>query len=96
MKTTGHLFLLSCAWVLWQNTIFLGSSMAPTLWPLDAYETKASCESYVQEELSRMRKQLINAAVKDRSITWTAQTGAMYMVMTCLPDTIDPRAPKGK
>ena len=69
-----------CAWVLWQEL-----PVASGGWSLDAgreiaFPTKAACEK-------RLRARVQSFA--------QATTG-MKPFLVCLPDTVDPRGPKGK
>jgi hypothetical protein len=84
-----------CAWVLWDETTHRVSGQGVwTEWRADGYETSAVCEA--------VRRRMI-AAVSGKA-GWKA-TGSLLQYETedigqitrlsCLPDTIDPRGPKG-
>jgi hypothetical protein len=70
-----------CAWVLWQE-VPVGSER----WSLDtggeiAFPTKASCEKRLKARVQAFAQ---------------APTGGARPFLRCLPDTVDPRGPKGK
>jgi hypothetical protein len=72
-----------CAWVLWDKT-FECHGCSPTIYPLDAFPTNAACEQH--------RKKMVEAVeLYDRATKASSTT-----TLTCLPDTVDPRGPKGK
>ncbi len=69
-----------CAWVLWQEL-----PVAPGGWTLDtgmesAFPTKKACEKRLRTRIQAFAQ---------------ATTG-MRPFLVCLPDTVDPRRPKGK
>ena len=70
-----------CAWVLWQEVL-----VGKGVWSLDegmeiAFSTKARCEKRL--------KARVRAFVQ-------TPTGGAKPFLLCLPDTVDPRGPKGK
>jgi len=72
-----------CAWVLWQEVP--GKSGR---WNLDtgmevAFQTKADCEQQLKARVQFL------AQMEPR-------TSAPTPFLACLPDTVDPRGPKGK
>jgi hypothetical protein len=72
-----------CAWVLWVE-----EPVGSNRWSLasrTAFERKRECD-----EAQRILKEAIVAASNRRLPAPTAQP------YTCLPDSIDPRGPKGK
>ena len=91
-----------CAWVLWQETrtdllapgrldepasFFHGKS----LWEIQgAFPTQAHCQSAYWDSFDRVRKQ-------QRPIYDGGKfVGQIHTDLQCLPDTVDPRGPKGK
>jgi hypothetical protein len=69
-----------CAWVLWEDT-----PVASGGWSLDtgreiAFPTKAACEKRLRARVQAFAR---------------ATTG-LKPFLVCLPDTVDPRGPKGK
>ena len=70
-----------CAWVLWQE-VPVGSER----WSLDtgreiAFPAKAACEKRLKARVQAFAQ---------------APTGGARPFLRCLPDTVDPRGPKGK
>jgi len=70
-----------CAWVLWQE----GKS---GLWKLDtgmevAFRTKADCEQQLKARVQFLAQM-------------ESRTSGPTPFLACLPDTVDPRGPKGK
>lgn len=91
-----------CAWVLWQETradslapgrpndpaIFL---RGPSTWDIHGtYVTKAACQSKEEMLWPSVRRQRA-PVVRDGAVVAHTMTD-----LICLPDTIDPRGPKGK
>ena len=80
-----------CAWVLWQRTIDLEPSVRDNgSFPQSAYASKSECDQVAQKQTA--------GAVK----TGARQVGDTSLVLrtlsvefSCLPDTVDPRGPKG-
>ena len=96
-----------CAWVLWNNFISSNPTAphAPSsggLWIPEGAGTRAECE--------RSRDRMVTASLKNQAMGPGTQRNAGgggaesagvfgpngQTVMTCLPDTVDPRGPKGK
>ena len=72
-----------CAWVLW-----IGSSKIKTE-PIEAFESKAVCEASVAARIKAMNpREVIGPLV-------IPESGNDAWLVRCLPDTIDPRGPKG-
>lgn len=71
----------ACSWVLWGSVKFPGSAPSePT--PILARDTREECEQ---------RRSDYYASADERR----GKGGAGQESFTCLPDTIDPRGPKG-
>src|SRR5438309_3894040 len=81
-----------CAWVLWY------SPNAPESWVReDAFESRATCV----RTLDRNQRQYGEARVQRASETVlviypTPGVSGTASRLDCLPDTVDPRGPKGK
>jgi hypothetical protein len=75
-----------CAWVLWeQQRTWSQSPPATDVWSIvETFERKAECES--------------KRAVFRDPTTWPDEGTRNFVAIRhlCLPDTIDPRGPKGK
>ena len=68
-----------CAWVLWQEVL-----VGPGRWSLDegmeiAFPTKAKCEKRLKATVQ----------------AFAQATAGTRPFLACLPDTVDPRGPKG-
>jgi hypothetical protein len=88
-----------CAWVLWQNDgIVHGDQAAPlgrTI--VVAFDDRISCETLVSQFLNKAREDP-SRKVAGRGWTFTSPDGKTIYApdFQCLPDTVDPRGPKGK
>jgi hypothetical protein len=70
-----------CAWVLWSKTVPpVGVMLGIQYEPHEGYKTKAECERKAE-----WSQRGANSMPRD--------VGSIYY---CLPDTVDPRGPKGK
>ena len=71
-----------CAWVLWDIDAPTQAHARPTVYTADsAYRTKEACEPVAREKANR---------------PWNNQPQQAFVRFVCLPDTVDPRGPKGK
>lgn len=83
-----------CAWVLWNQS----HDPKEGTWPLQAaYPTAAACTQAIDSREATARKA---SWVIDRraptDLFVMDQKGKSGIAYQCFPDTIDPRAPKGK
>jgi hypothetical protein len=91
-----------CAWVLWSETVTIGSlPQPPTEWvALKAEEAKAGCESgipsHVAAAYNGYRERFGAAQRSDTSVATKTPWGVVSVYYRCLPDTIDPRAAAGR
>jgi hypothetical protein len=73
-----------CAWVLWAGGV--KTSGEAVFVPIEGYPTKAECEkgrsASAVDEVEQLKRDVAGAGIK--------------LAFTCLPDTVDPRGPKGK
>jgi len=73
-----------CAWVLWAGGV--KTSGEAVFVPIEGYPTKAECEkgrkASAVDEVEQLKRDVAGAGMK--------------LAFTCLPDTVDPRGPKGK
>jgi hypothetical protein len=95
-----------CAWMLWQeeqDNIHPATAKKAWITPL-AYRDRAACVAVIAErvkawEQGRSARQEVRPAANDTAaefITWTTdRKGFVLYRLHCLPDTVDPRGPKG-
>jgi hypothetical protein len=82
-----------CAWVLWGRTQVVGINR-PDLnhygdWEtIGAYETKRQCDA--------MLAYAVKTHLGDERVSANGQAKITWAIPQCLPDTVDPRGPKGK
>jgi hypothetical protein len=77
-----------CAWVLWSQ---LGLKNEPSVWLVNrAYDSSTECKAAAVEliRLAAARGETVDAG--------SVLTPKGFLVPTCLPDTVDPRGPKGR
>jgi hypothetical protein len=79
-----------CAWVLWTA---LASSGGGTSWDIiQAVDSRPTCETFVAHKLQSLAK--TRADVTAGLVTLKEDGKTSVLRFLCLPDTIDPRAPK--
>jgi hypothetical protein len=77
-----------CAWVLWGNVEKGGHFTDGSKWKaLVAHRTQVACEQDRDGEQAKRR------ALEDTFLKATG--GTDVILFRCLPDTVDPRGPKG-
>src|SRR5262245_51629460 len=86
--------LLTCAWVLWSQMASTQREGPEDFRPYSAYETKKACEEFAVTALKQQKSRYKGAKVDGFVMTWHAPHGEMQQILSCLPDTIDPRRPK--
>ena len=70
-----------CAWVLWDIDAPVQPNVRPTVYTVDsAHATKEACEAIAREKAGR---------------PWNRPQDS-FVRFLCVPDTVDPRRPKGK
>jgi hypothetical protein len=93
-----------CAWVLWfQDTLLAPESSSQSPWQLaKAFPTFAACESGQAERIKNIAKPKLNVQtdVNGNVVSTTirgadGRSASQVFVFQCLPDTVDPRGPKG-
>ena len=94
-----------CAWVMWQHST-LGASSRVMTDPVDAHPTRQACGDAIKAalataEASRSETMLVTVDRTQNSVVSFVQTKNGMKPVTsysllCLPDTVDPRGPKGK
>ena len=86
--TTVH---AECAWVLWQEHRRVGTSWQERTWIFDrAYTTRPECEKF------RSGADVIAGGDNDLKSSGRKPDDGIRRFYQCVPDTIDPRGPKGK
>ena len=92
-----------CAWVLWA-TMTTGWTGDPSISPSVATKTQRECEMVLRRPVTGHGKGLDKTfnAEAGYVATWRAapprpsgEEPMMVQSFTCLPDTVDPRGPKG-
>ena len=87
-----------CAWVLWMNDSEIRTQ---TPWiPIGAFVTQRDCIVGAQKAFDPFRGGGMSALTESGEfslVTTTRRPGGVIVTVTlqCLPDTIDPRGPKG-
>ena len=78
-----------CAWVLWSRaTSIERNQLVTTLTPITGFPTSQECASRASDlDLSKLTE---DERTKVRAL------GILSLDYTCLPETVDPRVPKGK
>jgi len=90
-----------CAWVVWRQILImptLGTPPDPArsfYWDVvNAYETRDACQQALKPEEERTKRRLEEVEKERREGKVTSWIPPLKIV--CLPDTVDPRGPKGK
>jgi hypothetical protein len=88
----------TCAWVLWTHNVLVASDKSIVSWELQrAFDTVPACEKGAEalaaEVAQETRATLRKTARGPMVITPALSETSSYV---CLPDTIDPRGPKGE
>jgi hypothetical protein len=95
-----------CAWVLWSSVT--GSlSDEESVSPVSAAETKQQCEVALAKQINQVKRVFAKSDLTidelsgaPRVITTSKKADGSVIVSAfryqCLPDTLDPRGPKGK
>jgi hypothetical protein len=86
-----------CAWVLWETITTKESQGSPE--PVRAYTTKPDCDRALSDALAEFknspgRPARMDPQYQEAYVTMGKSTTAYGY--RCLPDTVDPRGPKGK
>ena len=95
-----------CAWVLWLRKVWTVAPAEPTWLSLQAPTlTYAACESglaaRVKDTVAKQLPQNVEIAASGPRVTKTihrsdGRSESHIVRYLCLPDTVDPRGPKGK
>jgi hypothetical protein len=105
LLTSAATAYAECAWILW-NKATSGWTSNPELVPSSPTRTQRECEAVLRRTVthlgSQSRNRTFNADagwVATWNLTPPRPSGEEPMVVhsfSCLPDTVDPRGPKGK
>ena len=102
LLTSAATAYAECAWVMWSRTITVrgGATSSDDWTSVAAWNTKAECESSIDRALTRWknkgRDSLAEYGVDGGTVLMKFKNGGTsFMTYTCLPDTVDPRGPKG-
>ena len=90
-----------CAWVLWLNHTAVVTGEEIDLWiPLNASTDKIDCQQVLAATLQANARPAnpgdVVALRVSNTIDVVTAAGPHTLVYVCLPDTVDPRGPKGK
>jgi len=80
-----------CAWVIWGTDSPGGGSFS---FPIEARETRKMCEERIWSEIAYAVQQ--GVARRDGEGLMLVYKDGKTVAFRCLPDTVDPRGPKGK
>ncbi len=94
--TSAH---AECAWVLWVDD-WPGPGRRTTI-PTGAFERSTDCRKIAREEAIRMHNPIYGPMQEIRGTFHTLQGDSKdsigaTTIFQCLPDSVDPRGPKGK
>src|SRR5262245_55879084 len=84
----------ACAWVLWSATAgppSLDPYRAIVFFPRAGYDTHDQCED-ARARYEQMQEEMKETELKEPELKEPELAG----LYTCLPDTVDPRGPKGR
>jgi hypothetical protein len=89
----------ACAWVLWLDSDYLEGKRLEKTWHIVSASTgREECNAARQERLARLKRMhagRIQQIEPDTvTVTWSEGTSTTFRPV-CLPDSIDPRGPKG-
>jgi len=99
LATSAH---AECAWVLWDEVSTLTTSSNPTqtIWHIGAaVPLHEACQSLMRREIQTRAAKLRetgDATVEGDTLIASGRDFTAVHRYTCLPDTVDPRGPKGK
>jgi hypothetical protein len=87
-----------CAWVLWTNLELVNSSM-PSEWGIvKAVATRQDCIAAMRKMYNQVRAgtTTANDDIEGGSFLVITRDRSASTAGKCLPDTVDPRGPKGR
>ncbi len=97
LLTSAATAYAECAWVLWED---MTQSKKTSTEPVRAYTAKQDCDRALADVLAEFKSSSVQTVTKDEKhqeafVTTLGKTTIGYRYV-CLPDTVDPRGPKGK
>jgi|SRR5882724_842538 len=90
-----------CPWILWEENVVTAKGARPSrdYRTVDGYATQSDCLEgvafVVQEKFTVYLRSGIKTETTADSISFTTGSITLSHMYTCLPDTVDPRGPKG-
>jgi hypothetical protein len=96
LLTTAATAYAECAWVLWESTA--STKAQTTIEPVRGYTTKRECDTALAAALDAYTGTLgfIRKDTKYQEAYVKMGDATLSYAYRCLPDTVDPRGPKGK
>src|SRR5712691_6743458 len=98
LLTSAATTYAECAWVLWMSTTIPAlPDQGPGI--VTAYPTMQECEAALAIEFLRQKREGWEVySVQPRTVVASKGKGEKIIAThyTCLPDTVDPRGPKGR
>jgi hypothetical protein len=84
----------ACAWVLWERSSFAEGNKTWTEWKSDGFPSHDHCRAAIHRTTEALKGRP-GWKVEGSLIQSTGGGIVRITELSCLPDTIDPRAPKG-
>jgi len=93
-----------CAWVMWEQW-FGPSSVIPLSFARTGTSSEAACRIELRKAIAHVEGSAVNPGEEPRvdgdAVVFTTRQGSSKVLtgvrnFLCLPDTMDPRGPKGK
>jgi len=87
-----------CAWVLWRDSFSMTTSEVESPAPQASYKTMDECVKRIDADYRTGvgRQAWSRSAPTEATVMWKIGTKSTLVTIRCLPDTVDPRGPKGK
>jgi hypothetical protein len=83
-----------CAWVLWEQTTHGLGGQTWTEWQSSGYPTSEKCEAVRRGMITAIRGKP-GWEVSGDLLQFRGEGVTRFTRLSCLPDTVDPRGPKG-
>ncbi len=99
LLTSAATAYAECAWVLWSELTIAALPESGEWYVLTAYPTMQDCEAALAKEYLRLKGEGWQAYYVQVRTVFAAKGKGERITTThyrCLPDTVDPRGPKGK